>query len=107
MSYRYLKNKKLHKKIAEKRIKKLFELAEKKASSNRFNLADRYVELARKISMRYRVSIPKEFKRRFCKNCYRYLKPGINARVRLTSGKLVIYCENCGKFIRLPFKNRR
>jgi len=107
MSYKYLKNKKLNKTMAKKRIEKLFKLAEEKAFSNKLSLADRYVELARKISMRYRVSIPREFRRKFCKNCYRYLQPGVNARVRLTSGKLVIYCRNCREFTRIPIKNRR
>jgi ribonuclease P protein subunit RPR2 len=97
----------LYKKIAEKRIEKLFQLAEEKAISNKFDLANRYVELARKISMRYRVPIPKKYKRRFCKHCYRYLKPGVTSRVRVSSGKLVIYCKNCNKFMRIPFKNSR
>ena len=107
MPHRHLRAKKLNKAIAKNRIEKLFRMAEEKAFSNKLGLADRYVELARKISMRYRVPIPKEYKRRFCKNCYKYLQPGVNARIRLSSGRLVIYCKNCGRFTRIPLKNRR
>ncbi len=44
--------------MAEQRIKRLFELA-KKSYSQRPDLADRYVDIARRISMRHRVSIPR------------------------------------------------
>ena len=102
---RISKDKKIQKSIALRRINQLFHLAEQKALSNDFILADRYVELARKISMRYLVSIPKEFKRSFCKHCYSYLLPNRNCRVRIKKGKLVIFCLNCNKFIRIPLKN--
>ncbi len=97
-------NKKIQKKIAEKRIKKLFSLAEKKARFDEWDLADRYVEIARKISMRYLVKIPKEFKRRYCKHCYSYLHTGKNCRIRISRGKIILYCENCKKYTRIPLK---
>lgn len=106
MPRRNARDKKIHKKIALSRIQKLFQLAEKYALLGRMNLADRYVFLARKISMRYLVPIPKEFKRCFCKHCYRYLLPGVSGRVRLQKGKLVFYCFQCKKYYRIPLKNR-
>jgi len=92
------------KKIAKRRIEKLFIMAEEAALSKKFNLADRYVELARKISMRYLVPIPKKFKRCFCKNCYSYVLPGKTARIRISNSKIVIFCFNCGKISRFIIK---
>ncbi len=98
------KNKKEQKKLALKRIKKLFLLSEQKAKENRLDLSDRYVEIARKISMKYLVPIPTEFKRRFCKHCYSYLIPNKNCRIRIYRGKVIIYCYNCKKYTRIPLK---
>lgn len=94
----------VQKKIARRRIEKLFIMAEEAALMNRFNLADRYVELARKISMRYLVPIPKKFKRCFCKNCYHYILPGRTARIRINHGKIVVFCFNCKKISRFIIK---
>jgi len=106
MSRRNARDKKLHKKIALNRIQKLFGLAEEYALEGRLNLADRYVALARKISMRYLVPIPKEFKRCFCKHCYSYLLPSINCRIRINKGKIIVYCFNCNEYNRVPFNRR-
>lgn len=98
-------NKKNQKTIAKSRINILFELAEQNALSNRLYLSDKYVKLARKISMRYLVKIPKEHKRKFCKHCYNYLLPFVTGRIRIHRGKVVIYCYNCKKYSRIPLKN--
>ena len=92
------------KQIALKRIEGLFELAYNKALNKNFKLADRYVCIARKISMKYLVSIPNKYKRCFCKHCYCYIFPNVNSRFRIKNGKIVIFCNNCEKFTRIPFK---
>ena len=89
------------KEIARQRIKELFQEAQITESQK---LANRYVELARKITGKARVRMPKEYKHRFCKHCYNYLKSGKNARIRTRQGKLVIYCLNCKKYTRIPLK---
>jgi ribonuclease P protein subunit RPR2 len=89
--------------LAKERINRLFNLAESEALARNYERANRYVKLARKIGMRYNVRCPQKFKRRFCKHCLSYLIPGINSRIRLRSRKIVIYCEVCGKYTRLPF----
>jgi len=94
----------MQKRIALRRMQRLFRLAEEYALCGRMKLADRYVFLARKISMRYLVPIPQEFKRCFCKHCYRYLLPGVSGRVRIQGGKIVVYCLNCNRFTRMPVK---
>ena len=98
--------------IALERIKRLFELGdwiiqEYKNEDIDFGkkLANRYVELARKISMKYKVRIPRELKRRFCKKCHSFLVPGINLKVRIDSKqKSVVYeCLECGFKMRYPY----
>ena len=101
------KDKKNQKTIAKRRIKQLFTLAEQKALTNKMILANRYVELARKISMRHQVSIPKEYKRSYCKHCYSYRLPDVTSRIRINRGKLIIYCFKCKKYTRIPLKNIR
>jgi len=97
-------NKKQLKEIAQKRIKILFDLAEQQALANNFILADRYVHLARKIAMKHLVSIPKEYKRRFCKYCYSYLLPEKTCRVRVHNKRVITHCFRCKKIIRIPIK---
>jgi ribonuclease P protein subunit RPR2 len=93
------------KKIASRRINKLFELAEKNAISGEIKLADRYVEIARKISMKNLTPIPIEYKRRFCKKCYQYLLPTKTCRVRIKRGKVIVFCNKCRSYKRIPFRN--
>jgi ribonuclease P protein subunit RPR2 len=90
-------------KIAKERINELFKQAEEAFDKDE-KLADRYVELARKISMKYKVRIPSALKKRFCKHCYCYLVPGKNCRVRTHEGKVVYYCLKCKKYMRFPYK---
>jgi len=97
-------SKQMQKTIAEKRIIKLFNMAEKKAKEDNFELANRYVEIARKLSMRHLVKIPKKYKRKFCRHCYSYLLPSKNCRIRIYRGKVIIYCNNCKKFSRFIIK---
>ncbi len=104
MVKRTQKDKKIQKNIAKNRIKKLFTMAEQCALNNKLGLADRYVEIARKISMKYLVPMPKEYKRCFCKHCYCYLLPNVNSRIRVHRGKLVVHCFNCKKYMRMPLK---
>jgi ribonuclease P protein subunit RPR2 len=99
-----LKDKKIQKQIALSRINRLFLLAENNALSGNLSIANRYVKIARKISMKYLVPIPKEFKHRFCKHCYYFLLPYVNSRFRVHRGRLVIYCNNCKKYSRILLK---
>jgi len=104
MSRKKILDKNMQKIIANERISKLFILAEENALSGKLNLSNRYIELARKISMRNLTPIPKRYKRRFCKHCYRYLLPNVTCRIRVHGGKIVVYCHTCGKYSRIPFK---
>ena len=104
MSQKKRLTKKKQKDIAKRRINKLFILAEQKALEDEINHSNRYVKLARKISMKYLTTIPSEFKHKFCKHCHQYLISDKTSRVRIKRGKILIYCSRCNKFIRIPIK---
>jgi ribonuclease P protein subunit RPR2 len=94
-----------NKEVARERIKKLFSEADKVFSKDK-KLANRYVNLARKIAMKLNLRMPRGYKRKFCKHCYSYLKPGKNLRVRIKGKKVVYYCLECKKFMRFPLSTK-
>ncbi|DAC73265.1 MAG TPA: ribonuclease P [Thermoplasmata archaeon] len=102
MSKKHSEKKKVQKNIARHRIQYLFSLAETCAHDGKLQISDRYVALARKISMKYLVPIPVEYTRRFCKHCYCYLLPPLTCRVRIHRGMIVSYCCKCKKYSRIP-----
>ena len=106
MKRKYSKKPAEQRQIAEERIIELFRQADIMFSRNK-TLADRYVALARRISQKYKVKIPRELKRKFCKHCHSYLKPGVNCRVRIAKGRVVYYCLNCRKFMRFVIGKKK
>lgn len=82
--------------IARARIARLFELAEEQALGGRIDRAARYVQLARRVGMRYVVPLGRAQRRRFCRHCGAFLLPGRTARVRAREGKMSITCLACG-----------
>jgi ribonuclease P protein subunit RPR2 len=92
-------------KIARERIQILFNLAEREIKKHP-ERSRRYVELARKIGLRYNVRLPKDLKRKFCKKCNTILIPGYNCKVRLEKKKktIAIYCLNCNSVYRHPWR---
>jgi len=94
-------------KIAKERIIILFDQAKQ---TKQQKLANRYVELARKIAMKARTPIPRHLKRRFCKHCYTYLNSK-NSRIRFQGkgkGRRVVYtCLNCKKHMRFMYKAKK
>ena len=94
------------KKIAEERIEILFAEAEKMAKRNELGFANRYVELARKIGMRYNVKIPKHVKDKFCRKCHSYLIPEKTCKIEHDKEKGIkkVKCFNCDRIIRILWK---
>jgi ribonuclease P protein subunit RPR2 len=84
------------KQIARERVAALFRQAELAFGAHP-ERSNRYVELARKIAMRQRIRIDREFRRRFCHHCYAYLMPGQNMRVRVHRSNVVVTCHVCNK----------
>ena len=92
-------------KIANERIKTLFDEAQKQALEGNIKRATRYVFIARKIGMRYNVKIPRELRRKFCHRCYSYLLPAKNCKVRTNPKTKCVeyYCQECGKVNRFGY----
>ena len=67
-------------------------------------LADKYAKKARRIALKYKVSLPLKYKRSICKSCHAFLVPGKNLRVRTNKGHMVYYCLNCKNFMRVGYK---
>ncbi len=94
----------MERRIALERMDILLHLAEREALARHEARARRYVDLARRIGMRYNVRVPPEFRRRFCKKCLAYLVPSLNARVRVGRGHVTVTCLKCGTIQRLPYR---
>jgi len=90
-------------KIATERIGILFDLADKELRKHP-ERSRRYVELARKIGLRYNVRLG-ELKRKFCKKCNTILKSGFTSKVRIDRKRKVVEttCLNCKKVYRIPY----
>ncbi len=90
--------------IARERIEILFEHAKREIKKHP-ERTKRYVELARKIGMRYNVRLTKDVKRSVCKNCNALLIPGLTSQVRLDkkTKTVNIKCLECEKIYRYPY----
>jgi len=91
--------------IAKDRIICLFRLAKKAMSEGETSLAKRYVGLALQIGMRFQLSMPREWKRSFCKKCGAYWAPGKTVMIRTKKKKkhIIFTCLECGAIRRYPY----
>jgi len=82
--------------VANQRIEKLFEFAEKYATK-RPELSKRYITMALKLSKKYNITIPSELKKKFCKKCHVFFIPGKTVTVRKKRGlNMMLYiCRGC------------
>jgi ribonuclease P protein subunit RPR2 len=92
--------------IAKERVDILFNLAMKEFSKNS-SRSHRYVELARNISKKYNIKIPKKWNRSYCKTCYNFLLLGENSNVRLVSSEVHIKCHECNNVMIIPYKKEK
>ena len=93
-------------KIARERIDILFKHAEESFDTHP-ERSHRYVEMARNIATRYNMRMPGIWKRRLCKNCYKFLKPGKNCQIRLKDSSVTIKCFECGNVMKIPYINEK
>lgn len=94
--------------IAMQRIRTLFKMAKENLHEDPA-LAQRYVEIARKIAMAAKLRLPTEYRRQICRHCKSFILPGVNCRVRIKQRRephVVITCLNCGKQMRIPLRKR-
>ncbi|MFP3984819.1 MAG: ribonuclease P protein component 4 [Candidatus Bathyarchaeia archaeon] len=98
-----------NRRTALQRVQRLFQLAKRIVHEDQ-ELAQRYAFLARRIAMASRVRIPKEYRRHLCRNCKKFISPGVNCRVRIQQHRephVVVTCGYCGKHMRFPMRNRK
>ena len=93
-------------KIALEQVKTFLQEAEEAFSEDKA-WANRLVGKARRAAMKVKLKMPRELKRKYCKHCYAFLMPGVNARVRTARGKVVISCFDCKKFMRIPIGRKK
>jgi ribonuclease P protein subunit RPR2 len=92
--------------IALGRIRTLFRLAKEIVHEDP-SLAQRYVDMARRIAMAARVRLPTEYRGQVCRHCKSFILPGVNCRVRVKQRRephMVVTCLSCGKQMRIPIK---
>ena len=84
------------KQIATRRIEILFNNALSNAKNNP-GLAQRQAEIAKKISLKFKIKMPFEISSSFCKNCKKFIAPGIASKIRLGSKpkSIRITCTYC------------
>ncbi|MBY9007745.1 MAG: ribonuclease P [Candidatus Lokiarchaeota archaeon] len=102
---------KIAEKLAKTRIFYLFNLANDIFLENK-ELANEYVDLARKYAKMTKLKLPKIWNRRICHGCKKFLYPGNNTRVRLQSRKgkashISITCLDCNHVSRYNIKKKR
>jgi ribonuclease P protein subunit RPR2 len=96
------------KRIAMQRIRTLFRLARETYREDPA-LAQRYVDIARKIAMAAKIRLPQEYRRQVCRHCKSFILPGVNCRVRIKQRRephVVITCLKCGKHMRVPLESK-
>ncbi len=92
--------------IAKERVERLFSLAEKAATEGDLAHADRYIEMAWNIKLKFRLRLTAYQKKLFCRKCRKFLAAGKTGRYRTEKGVLVVTCINCGYSRRTPMKAR-
>jgi ribonuclease P protein subunit RPR2 len=96
------------KRIANQRVETLFRLA-KEILHEDSTMAQRYVDLARRVAMAAKIRLPKEYRRQICRHCKSFILPDVNCRVRIKQQRephVVITCLNCGKLMRIPLAGK-
>jgi ribonuclease P protein subunit RPR2 len=93
-------------KTAALRVAELFKQAAETFHEDSL-LSDRYVFLARKISLKYKTPFTKEQKLHHCKNCGKYLMAGFNSKVRTRQGRVLVHCLGCKTRRVLAISKRR
>ena len=92
--------------IATERMNILFERAEMEFITHP-ERSDRYVELALRLSTKYNTKIPEKWKRRYCRNCRKFLYPGYNCTVRLVNSEVNVFCGECGHAMKIPYRKEK
>lgn len=97
------RNKGEEKQIARRRVHTLLSAARDEALGPDTDLADRYARLARRVAMRYQLTLAPDQKTQVCRDCGAYRVPA-HTRVRVHRGRIVTTCLACGSIRRRPLE---
>ena len=89
--------------IAVDMVKGLFRQADSMFNKDK-TLANTYVKMGLKIARKYKLKLPRDIKRRYCKHCHSFLRIGVNCRVRIGEKNVIYSCLECRNFMRFPHK---
>lgn len=104
MPYRRSLSKRKIRDLAIQRAKILYAAAKSIVETDLF-LSQKYILLLRRILMKARVSIPKDWEFKICRKCNTLLIPGVTARIRLRSNRIshitytCLICKNKKRFL--------
>jgi ribonuclease P protein subunit RPR2 len=101
--------KNLMRKIAQERMIILLDAVDRVARGN-IQLMQRYADLARKIAMKSRTALPREWRYRICRRCKTFLQPGRNCRVRTRTKReshVSLTCLECGWITRYGISDKK
>ncbi|MCL4447025.1 MAG: hypothetical protein M0Z77_06550 [Thermoplasmatales archaeon] len=93
------------KRIAEERMKELFELALADEREGKSQYANRKYELIYLYSTKYKSKVLKNSKTWVCKKCKQGIYSG-GGRVRIKNSTIAISCANCGYIRRIPISRQ-
>ena len=93
----------IYRQVALRRILYLYKKAKEVAKYD-LNLANRYIYLLWKLKLKYRITLPKNLRNKFCRKCLTIWIPGKTLRIRVRKGKIVYTCLRCGRIKRFPVK---
>jgi ribonuclease P protein subunit RPR2 len=88
------------KKLGLERIDQLFSELENASESEK----DRYIDLARKIAMKCRISVPRKYKIMYCSHCYHFTG---NSGVRARNGNLIYRCSRCKRLSKYSYRSEK
>ena len=89
---------------ARERVEDLFGLALEEGSRGPSRLADRYVDLARRVGTRHNLRIPHELREFYCRGCSSFWQEGRTVRTRIRRSVRVRTCLVCGAVRRQPLR---
>ena len=92
--------------IAIERMEILFNRAEMEFITHP-ERSNRYVEMALKLSTKYNTPVPEKWRRRYCKKCKSFLKPGCNCTVRLVNSEVNVFCGECNHVMKIPYRKEQ
>ena len=100
-----LKQKKRQEAIVSAHIDSLSAQVDEKRYSQPL-LAQRYMDLLRRLSRKFKRPLPRQTKKSYCKHCKTVFAPGKNCRVRVHRKKIIYTCFVCKKQTRTPYSKK-